>query len=294
LERLILPGCTSLVKVHQSIGNLKSLVLLTLEDCDSLKTLPESMGNLKSLQTLNVAWCSQLEKLPESLGDIESLTELFTEGTAIKQLPTSARYIKKLTKLSFGGYNYSPDPPSKSQFPRFSSWLSPQNCSVSLAMLPPSFTSFSSLKELNLSYAGLSEATSSIDLGSLSFLEDLDLSGHEFFNLPSSISLLPRLQCLTVERCRNLLSISELPSSVLFLSINDCTSIERVSAPLQHERLPLLNVKGCRNLIEIQGMECAGNNWSILNLNGCNNLSENYKMSLIQVVSLSLSLTFSI
>ncbi|XP_061944437.1 disease resistance protein RUN1-like isoform X2 [Populus nigra] len=282
LERLILTGCTSLVKVHQSIGNLKSLVLLNLHYCDSLKTLPESMGNLKSLQTLNVAECSQLEKLPESLGDIESLTELFTKGTAIKQLPTSARYLKKLTKLSFGGYNYLPDRPSKSRFPRFSSWLSSQSCSSSISMLPPSFTSFSSLKELSLSYAGLSEATSSIDLGSLSFLEELDLSGNKFFNLPSGISRLPKLQCLRVERCRNLLSISELPSSVLFLSINDCTSIERVSAPLQHERLPLLIVKGCRNLIEIQGMECAGNNWSILNLNGCNNLSENYKMSLIQ------------
>ncbi|KAJ6951285.1 TMV resistance protein N [Populus alba x Populus x berolinensis] len=285
LERLILAGCTSLVKVHQSIGNLKRLVLLNLDYCRSLQTLPESMGNLKSLQTLNVAECSQLEKLPESLGDLESLTELFTKGTAIKQLPTSARYLKKLTKLSFGGYNkvfYSPDLPSKSWFPRFSSWLSPQSCSSSIDMLPPSFTSFSSLKELNLSCSGLSEATSSIDLGSLSFLENLNLSGHEFFNLPSSISRLSKLQFLTVERCRNLLSISELPSSVLFLSIYNCTSIERVTAPLQHERLPLLNVKGCRNLIEIQGMECAGNNWSILNLNGCNNLSENYKTSLIQ------------
>jgi hypothetical protein len=129
-----------------------------------------------------------------------------------------------------------------------------------------------------------------MDLGSLSFLEDLDLSGNEFFNLPSGISRLSKLQCLRVERCRNLLSISELPSSVLSLSINDCTSIERVSAPLQHERLPFLNVEGCRNLIEIQGMECAGNNWSILNLNSCNNLSENNKMSLVQVISLSLSL----
>jgi len=261
--------------------------LLNLDYCFSLKTLPESMGNLKSLQTLNVAWCLQLEKLPESLGDLESLTELFANRTAIKQLPTSARYLKKLTKLSFSGHNYSPDLPSKSQF---SSWLSPQSCSSSKAMLPAFFTSFSSLKELDLSYPGLSEATSSIDLGSLCFLENLNLSGHEFFNLPSGISRLSKLQCLRVERCRNLLSISELPSSVLFLSINDCTSIVRVSAPLQHESLPLLNVKGCRNLIEIQGMECAGNNWSILNLNGCNNLSETFKMSLIQVVSLSLSL----
>uniref|UniRef100_A0A6N2LQB2 TIR domain-containing protein n=1 Tax=Salix viminalis TaxID=40686 RepID=A0A6N2LQB2_SALVM len=268
-------------KVRKLWKGTKRLVLLNLKDCNNLKTLPESMGSLKSLQTLNVTRCSQLEKLPDSLGGLESLTELFAKGTAIKQLPTSARYLKKLTKLSFGGYKNvfsSSDPPSKSRFSRFSSWVSPKSCSSSIAMLPASFTTFSSLKELDLSNPGLPDAISSIDLGSLSFLEDLNLSGNGFLNLPSGISRLPKLQCFTVERCKNLLSISELPSSVLFLSINGCTSIQRVSAPLHHERLPLLNVKGCRNLIEIQGMEFAGNNWSILNLDDCNNLSENYKM----------------
>jgi Leucine-rich repeat (LRR) protein len=264
LERLILVECTSFIEVHQSIGNLKSLVLLNLEGCNSLKSLPESMGSLKSLQTLNVTECSQLEKLPDSLGGLESLTELLAKGTAIKQLPT------------FGGNNYSP-----------------KSFSSSIAMRPASFTSFSSLKKLDLSYAGLADAISSIDFGSLSFLEDLDLSGNGFFNLPSGISRLPKLQCFTVERCKNLLSISELPSSVLFLSINDCASIERVSAPLQHEEPPCLSVIGCRNLIEIQGMEFSGNNWFIVILDYCNNLSENYKMSLIQVVSLSHSLNLN-
>ncbi|KAG5224320.1 TMV resistance protein [Salix suchowensis] len=284
LERLILVECTSLVEVNQSIGNLKILVLLNLKDCNSLNTLPESMGSLKTLQTLNVTACSQLEKLPDSLGGLESLIELFAKGTAIKQLPTSARYLKKLTKLSFGGYKnvfYKPDPPSKSWFSRFSSWFSPQSCSSSIAMLPAALTSFISLKELDLSYAGLSDAISSIDLGSLSFLETLDLSGNRFFNMPSGVSRLPKLKYFIVERCKNLLSISELPSSVLLMSIGGCTSIERVSAPLHHETL-LLDVKGCRNLIEIQGMEFAGSNWSIVNFYDCNNLSENSKMNLIQ------------
>uniref|UniRef100_A0A6N2NBD8 TIR domain-containing protein n=1 Tax=Salix viminalis TaxID=40686 RepID=A0A6N2NBD8_SALVM len=158
LERLILVECTSLVEP----------CFVEFEGCNSLKSLPESMGSLKSLQTLNVTRCSQLEKLPDSLGGLESLTELFAKGTAIKQLPTSARYLKKLTKLSFGGYKNvfcSPNPPSKSR----------------------------SLKELDLSYAGLSDAISSIDLGSLSFLEHLNLSGNGFFNLPSGISRLPKL-----------------------------------------------------------------------------------------------------
>ncbi|KAG5223894.1 TMV resistance protein [Salix suchowensis] len=281
LERLILVDCTGLVKVHQSIGNLKSLVLLNLEGCNSLKSLPESMGSLKSLQTLNVTRCWQLEKLPESLGGLESLTELFAKGTGMKQLPTSARYLKKLTKLSFGGYKnvfYSPDPPSKSWFSRFSSWFSPKSCSSSIAMPVASFTGFSSLKKLDLSDAGLSDAISSVDFGSLSFLEDLDLSGNGFFHLPSGISRLSKLWSFNVERCENLLSISELPPGGLDLFINGCTSIERVSAPTELE-LSLLSAKGCRNLIEIQGMDFAGNNRYIVVLDDCNN---DFKMSLIQ------------
>ncbi|KAB5511839.1 hypothetical protein DKX38_028867 [Salix brachista] len=43
-----------------------------------------------------------------------------------------------------------------------------------------------------------------------------------------------------------------------------------------------LGVIGCRNLIEIQGMEFAGNNWSYFYSDDCNNLFENCKMSLIQ------------
>jgi len=79
LEKLILEGCSSLVEVHQSIGNLTSLDFLNLEGCWRLKNLPESIGNVKSLEILNISGCSQLEKLPERMGDMESLTELLAD-----------------------------------------------------------------------------------------------------------------------------------------------------------------------------------------------------------------------
>ncbi|KAG5223890.1 TMV resistance protein [Salix suchowensis] len=267
LQTLNVTECLQLEKLPDSFGGLESLTLLNLEKCYSLKSLTESMGNLKSLQTLNVTECSQLEKLSYSLDGLESLTELFVKGTAIKQLPTSARYLKKLTKLSFGGF-YSPHPPSKSRFSRFSSWLSPQSCSSSIAMRLDSFTSFTSLKKLDLSYAGLCDAISSIDFGSFSFLEDLNLSGNRFFNLPSGISRLPKIKYFRVERCENLQSIS-VPSNLAGFSIFHCTSIERVIAPLQSEKIVTKfhrdscktfyrNYTWCPNLIEVQGMDEEG------------------------------------
>uniref|UniRef100_A0A6N2M9C6 NB-ARC domain-containing protein n=1 Tax=Salix viminalis TaxID=40686 RepID=A0A6N2M9C6_SALVM len=221
---------------------LPSLERLILEECTSL-----------------VEDCNSLKTLPESMGSLKSLQTLnVTACSQLEKFPDSLGGLESLTELfakgtaikqlptTFGGYKNvfcSPDPSSKSRFSRFSSWLM--------------------ILEFVLT-------------------EDLDLSGNGFFNLPSSIGCLPKLQYFMVERCKNLLSISELPSSVLVLSINGCTSIERVCAPLRQEKIPYLSVKGCRNLIEIQGMEIAGNNWSILNLIDCNGLSENYKMSLIQ------------
>ncbi|KAG5224245.1 TMV resistance protein [Salix suchowensis] len=128
-------------------------------------------------------------------------------------------------------------------------------------MLPASFTSFSSLKELDLSNPGLSDAISSIDLGSLSYLENLNLSGNGFFNLPSGISRLPKLLSFTVERCKNLLSISELPSSVLYLSINDCTSIERGTEAMEGLALDvqgLFSTKSFTKMKRLQLLQITG------------------------------------
>jgi Leucine-rich repeat (LRR) protein len=112
LEKLILEGCSNLVKVHQSIGHSTSLVFLNLEGCCSLKTLPESIGNVKSLETLNISRCSQLEKLSERMGDMESLTKLLADGIENEQFLSSIGQLKHCRRLSLCGD--SSTPPSSS------------------------------------------------------------------------------------------------------------------------------------------------------------------------------------
>ena len=68
LTRLILEGCTSLSKVHPSIGDLNKLVFLNLEGCENLKSFLRSI-------------C------------MEHLSELSLEGTAVKGLPLSIEYL---------------------------------------------------------------------------------------------------------------------------------------------------------------------------------------------------------
>ncbi|KAL2319334.1 hypothetical protein Fmac_028303 [Flemingia macrophylla] len=89
LEKLILKDCTSLCKIHQSIGDLHNLQLINLKDCTSLSFLPREIYMLKSLKTLNISGCSRIDKLEEYIAHMESLTILITENTAGKQVPFS-------------------------------------------------------------------------------------------------------------------------------------------------------------------------------------------------------------
>jgi hypothetical protein len=81
LEILILEGCTSLVEIHESIGNLKRLVLLNLEGCQNLRNLPGSISNLKSLQIINLSGCLKVDKLSEQLENMMALKELHADKT---------------------------------------------------------------------------------------------------------------------------------------------------------------------------------------------------------------------
>ncbi|XP_058004149.1 disease resistance protein RUN1-like [Hevea brasiliensis] len=275
LERLILGSCTSLVDVHQSIGHLKRLVFLNLEGCKNLKNLPESICDLKSLEILNIAGCSKLSRLPDHLGNMEALTELVAERTDIKQLPSSIGRLKKLTKLSLGGLKDGVQ--SISCIPHFSSRLS-----NSKALLPASFAGLTSLTRLFLADCGLTEDAVSLDLGCLSSLVELDLRGNNFFNLPAGVGRLPMLKTLWLHDCRNLRSISELPSSLKQLLASNCTSLERLS--FQSKELLGLSLLKCPKLVEIRGLEGLENN-PIIHVEGVGGYSEENSRSLWQELS---------
>ncbi|KAG5223785.1 disease resistance protein [Salix suchowensis] len=234
LEKLLLEGCLSLVEVHQSVGHLKSLIFLNLKGCRRIKTLPESICDAKSLEILNISECSQLEKLPEHMAGMESLTQLLADGINNEPFIASIEHLKYLRKLSLCGYNFNADAPSSTSWPSpILSWIS-ASVLVWKALLPTCFTSWRLLRILRLAYYGLSERTTNcVDLGGLVALEELNLSGNNFFSLPSSISVLPKLQLLRVSNCRNLVSIPELPSNLKLLDAIGCKSMERVRLPIQ-------------------------------------------------------------
>ncbi|XP_048442498.1 disease resistance protein RUN1-like [Pyrus x bretschneideri] len=113
LEELILVDCTSLIDVHESIGNLERLVYLNMRDCKNLRILPKNMCMLKSLETLILSGCSNLDEFPvEMMKEMESLEVLAIDGIPLRPKTSStilSSFPCSLVKLSLQWCNLSDD-----------------------------------------------------------------------------------------------------------------------------------------------------------------------------------------
>ncbi|XP_061991025.1 disease resistance protein RPV1-like [Rosa rugosa] len=148
LEKLILKNCVGLIKLHDSIGNLNTLIHLNLQDCTNLVELPSDFSGLRKLENLILTGCSKLKRLPKNIGSLVSLKKLLLDETAIESLPEDIFHLTKLEKLSLN------------------------RCRV-LKGLPEEIGKLCSLKEISLNGCGLEKLPDSI--GSLANLEILSL-----------------------------------------------------------------------------------------------------------------------
>ncbi|GJX69037.1 NB-ARC domains-containing protein [Tanacetum coccineum] len=205
LVELDLEGCVNLVSVHPSIGMLKRLVVLNLSNCKRVQNFPSRVET----------GCQKVDQLPEALGRIKSLTELLVDRTAITELPSFVSSLINLESLSFGGRGRIQ--PRWWTFGLLSNQQHPQR--------PVSFAGLHMLKKLNFSYCNLVQIP---EIGGLSCLVDLELIGNNFTSLPGSLSQLSHLQYLSVDGCKKLEVVPELPPSLLEIGASDCTSLREV------------------------------------------------------------------
>ena len=135
----------------------------------------------------------------------------------IKELPSSTIHLKSLLRVCFSGCQW----PSSS----FDSMPTSQDPVGALLHL----LSCAYIKDLNLRDCHLSAILH--DIGCLSLLNALHLSGNDFISLPESISRLFRLRLLDLDGCKRLRSLPNLPSKVNCIRVNNCTSLERLPKP---------------------------------------------------------------
>ncbi|XP_052188705.1 TMV resistance protein N-like isoform X3 [Diospyros lotus] len=226
LKQLVLSGCSELKNVSEvlkftkcltdldldgtcvkelPVEHLSKLQFISLRDCKELTSLPSGICRLKLLASLIVSGCSKLSKLPEDLGDLERLQELRADFTAIKQPPSSIKRLKELRVLSFLGCKECQDP---------------------MGFELPALSGLHSLLLLDLRNQNFSKGVLPDDLGSLSSLQCLYLSGTNIISLPTSIRRLGRLHTLELMDCKELKSLPNLPKNIYSINVSGCTSLE--------------------------------------------------------------------
>ena len=180
---------------------------MELRDCKNLMCLPNTICSL-SISRLNLSGCSKIVYLPKDLGKMERLFSLHLNGTSIKKSNFSTIFLESLNEVCFRGY----------QWPSFSFDL--------MRML---LRFCIHVNNLDLSDCHLLAIPNNI--GHLYDLVTLRLSGNDFVSLPESISHLFNLRWLYLDSCKRLRSLLNLLSKVKFISVNNCTSLERLLRP---------------------------------------------------------------
>ncbi|XP_019151054.1 PREDICTED: TMV resistance protein N-like [Ipomoea nil] len=209
LKTLSFYGCSKLVELSQSIGDLERLVELNMSFCENLRALPNSICNLKSLKCLDLNYCSKIKKLPTDLGKLELLGVLNARFTSVSHVPFSCGSLRYLYYLTLGqskdiwGYEYRSVEPISSSDANL--------CSLETLQAP-----YQSMQHLDL------------QMGSLSFLTFLDLSNSYFSTIPFNLSHLSQLKELVLDNCQNLQLIKDLPPNLDDLIARHCPLLENI------------------------------------------------------------------
>ncbi|KAH7516743.1 hypothetical protein FEM48_Zijuj10G0167300 [Ziziphus jujuba var. spinosa] len=285
LERLILEGCKRLSKIHPTIEKLKQVMLLNLKGCESLDSLPQGIC-FNFLETFILSGCTKLDRFPEIVGDTSHLSQLYLDGTAIKELPTSAERLSSLIlldlrecknllslpdficsftsleNLNISGCSLIDQLPEnigsleklekldacRTAIRKAPSSIVQSNISF---QLPESFSSLSSLTCLSLAECNLEEGAIPEDIGCLTLLERLELSGNNFMSLSDSISQLSNLRRFSVDNCRKLGSLPKLPLNVKHVQANDCPILnDHMTIWPSDEGFSFID---CRNSVKAEG-----------------------------------------
>lgn len=252
LERLILEGCTKLTEIHQSIKQLKKLLLLNLNFCTSLENIPDEINSLTSLQILNLYGCSKIRKLPDNLEQLNSLRNLDIRSTGLSHIPSSIFLLENLESLSCSHY--------KEMVAQSALRVNIMNhASIGKWFWLGNFCA--SLTRLDLIGCNITGEAFPEDFGKLVWLTHLDLSKNPFSTLPTGINRLPELRSLKLEYCDRLRCLEPelLPQSLEEIHVNYCTSLSSFLDPLKPCHIPFsAYCLDCTELVKRQnGMKTA-------------------------------------
>ncbi|KAF8020106.1 hypothetical protein BT93_G0725 [Corymbia citriodora subsp. variegata] len=203
--------CVELEKLPEQIGELRKLQHLSLRSCNSSRELPDSVLKLTALTKLDVVG-TRITRLPDFIDRLSSLLSVNVSLTLIEKLPSTTSKLLGLQTLHLNNCDQI------RQLPELPRSLTTLQLTLTSLVPVPNLSYLTNLVELVLSVAksdkiqscdmqwieSLSRLSklrfcfpnvclSTIELGSLSLLEELTLHGVDvptFKQLPSKLIVL--------------------------------------------------------------------------------------------------------
>ncbi|KAF2542272.1 hypothetical protein F2Q68_00033228 [Brassica cretica] len=263
LEELNLTGCSSLVELPSSIGNAIHLKKLDLSGCSSLVELPSSIGNaIGNLEHLDFSDCSSLVRVPSSIGHATNLQHLdFSRCSSLLELPASIGNLHKLYSLFLSGCR-------------------------KLEVLPVNIN-LKSLRTLDLTGCSIMKSFPEISTN----IEDMYLTQTAIKEVPSSISLWPRLDELHMSYSENLKEFPQVLDTMTVLVMSN-TEIQEISPWIKRiSHLRRLVLKGCKKLLSLPQLPSS---LSMINAEDCESLERLDCSFLNQKISLNFAKCFKL
>ncbi|CAL8997803.1 unnamed protein product, partial [Prunus brigantina] len=222
-----------------------------------LEVIPKDFYQ-KSLVAIDMSYSKLIRVWEDSHGTFlsELKTLVLSHSDCLKQLPDFSR-LPSLEELILRG--------CKS--------LSWKQCSMMRRL--------GKLKLLDLGYCNLTEDEVLAHLGRIRTLKILGLDGNGF-KWVDFLRDLSELEELTLNDCKNLQRISDLPMTLKFLKANYCTALESIEYFPERSSMRELDLKDCRKLKDISDLGDSLHSMETIHMEGCTNLSARFKKNILE------------
>ncbi|MED6119001.1 hypothetical protein PIB30_007891 [Stylosanthes scabra] len=211
LKRINLNECWELVELPD-FTEASNLEEVYLKNCVSLCELHPSILSIHKLETLNVYGCKELMSLKGEI-HLKSLTLLDVRNCSnLKEFSVSSEELKSLD------FHWTIIHKLHSSVSRLSKLVEFDLYGVRVEALPDELCLLVSLEKLNLEGC------------------------KQLIELPQNMKALSQLQHLNIANCCSLRSLPELPPSIIHLSANNCTSLEKIFNPKAVLSLNLISI----------------------------------------------------